>query len=436
MSSATVYGPGSRDDDGSFPLRTPLVSLSAHVAMVVVSLAAVHFAGPALGFALPVGALALLGAGALAVEALPRFATEIAVAVGVAMLVRLNSVYAAYHLVLVAVLFACRRRTWTLALALAVLAIAVPKTLFARHYHQQGFWNWLNEPSLASALFVAAYWWRERRDGRLPAETTPARWGLLFFFPMHAANPMVFGPGDLWRERRVVPGLVARGLVTFLVKAGTFAALQALFPGHGYAAQPAGALLAAPRASLWLLVLLNYLDLVLTLAGTADLAILVARLYGWNLPSPFRWALLAWNPVELWRRWGIYNRRFLLKTVYFPLGGNTRRRLLNVLLTFLASALVLHSGWFGSKYWEVGVGGWRDYSIYFLVQGAVVCACLLYWRVKGKNPASDRVVRLSWPRVGATLATQAMSALVHVIVLPQAIPLGDRWRVIGRCLGL
>jgi hypothetical protein len=29
-----------------------------------------------------------------------------------------------------------------------------------------------------------------------------------------------------------------------------------------------------------------------------------------------------------------------------------------------------------------------------------------------------------------------MSALLHVIILPQAIPLGDRWRLIARCLGL
>ena len=28
-------------------------------------------------------------------------------------------------------------------------------------------------------------------------------------------------------------------------------------------------------------------------------------------------------------------------------------------ITFLASALLLHSGWFGSKYWIVGAGGWR-----------------------------------------------------------------------------
>jgi hypothetical protein len=39
-------------------------------------------------------------------------------------------------------------------------------------------------------------------------------------------------------------------------------------------------------------------------------------------------------------------------------------------------------------------------------------------------------------RVAGTAATQAASALVHVVVLAQAIPFGDRWWVMARCLGL
>src|SRR5262249_24922567 len=160
----------------------------------------------------------------------------------------------------------------------------------------------------------------------------------------------------------------------------------------------------------WAVVALNYVALVLALSGVADLAVVIARLFGWRLQSPFRWALLAWKPVELWRRWGIYTRRFLLKTVYFPLGGNTRHRLLNVMATFMASALVLHSGWLGSKYWQVGPGGWRDHAIYFFMQGLAVCACLVFWQLTGKPPSADRELRWSWLRVPTTVATQAMSA--------------------------
>ena len=267
----------------------------------------------------------------------------------------------------------------------------------------------MSEPSLAVAIFITILWWRDARAGRLPETPAPplSRWALLFFFPTHAVNPMILGPAELWRARRVDGGAVLRGLALVAAKAAAFAALADLFPAHGYAALSATALMNLPAPALWAVVALNYVDLVLLLSGTADIAVVLARLYGWNLPSPFRWAFLAWNPVELWRRWGIYNRRFLLKAIYFPLGG-TRRRLLNVMLTFLGSALVLHSGWFGSKYWEIGAAGWRDQSIYFLLQGAAVCACLVYWQLTARTRAPTatcaghrRGWRRRWPRRGS-----------------------------------
>jgi D-alanyl-lipoteichoic acid acyltransferase DltB (MBOAT superfamily) len=180
----------------------------------------------------------------------------------------------------------------------------------------------------------------------------------------------------------------------------------------------------------------SYLFCALVLSGTADLVVVVARVFGWHLPHSFRWALLAWNPVELWRRWAIYNRRLLLTLVYFPLGGSERRRTLNVLLTFLASGLVLHSGWVGSKYWELGVGGWRDQSAYFLIQGLAVCGCLWFWRLTGKDPRSDRELRWSAPRVLGALATQAFSAWVHILVLAPQLEWSERWHLMARCLGL
>src|SRR5580704_8974426 len=148
-------------------------------------------------------------------------------------------------------------------------------------------------------------------------------------------------------------------------------------------------------------------------------------------PSPFRFALLAWNPVELWRRWGIYNRKLLLTLVYFPLGGNQRHRTRNVLLTFLASALLLHTGWFGSKYWEIGPAGWRDQTVYFLLQGLLVCGCLFYRDLRGaRRQRADHALRWSCSRAAGTVATQAASALVHAIVLARALPFAARFGLI------
>ncbi|HSS37165.1 MAG TPA: hypothetical protein VLT58_00205, partial [Polyangia bacterium] len=286
-------------------------------------------------------------------------------------------------------------------------------------------------------IFITIYWWRETRSARAPAAaaTSWGQWCALYLVPFHSVYPVVFGPNDLWPARRVDARLVVGGAIGCLAKAGTLAALRALFPGARYADLSPAGVLALPGSRLWAVVGLNYLELVLLLSGLAESGILVARLYGWPLPSPFRFALLAWNPVELWRRWGIYTRRFLLKAVYFPLGGGDHHRFRNVMLTFLASALILHSGWLGSPYWTIGVAGWRDHTLYFGLQGLGVCACLALWQRRGKDPRADRALRWSPARVLSTVATQAFSAWAHILILAPSVPLSGRLRLMARCLG-
>jgi hypothetical protein len=245
-------------------------------------------------------------------------------------------------------------------------------------------------------------------------------------------NPLLFTATDIFSIRRVDPRGVIAAATSIACKAFAHVALTRLLPRATFAGLDSASADALSWSGLWTIVLASYVDLALVLSGTADVAILLARLYGWQLRSPFRWALLAWTPVELWRRWGIYNRKVLLKLVYFPLGGR-RRRYVNVLLTFLASAWVLHSGWFGSKYWLVGAPGWRDQAIYFLLQGTIVCVSLwLGARVASPEPAT---LQLPWRRAVGTAATQGSAALAHVIVLAQDLPLLERFALMARCLG-
>jgi hypothetical protein len=430
------------------PLRT-----AAFIAAVI----SVVGAGSLLGLRtrLPAGLLVLLGLGALAAQLRPEWATRVAVLVGGLALLALNPVFGLYFGLLLAGLTASRHRRASFAAVLIVGAIVLPKLAFWRGYHTPGLWNWLNEPSLALAIFVSAWWWRHRWDGDSPGRAaSPGRpaagtptsaprgdrdalaFLLLYLFPTHATNPMVFGPRVLWRPLHTDGAAICRQLGWFVAKV---AALSLL--GHAPIGHPLLRDLSAPmvrdlsRAGLWRVVGLSYLETFLVLAASADVPIIIARLFGWPLPAAFRAPLLAWNPVELWRRWGIYNRQFLLRVVYFPLGGNRRHRYLNVFLTFLASALVLHSGWFGSKYLAVGTAGWRDESLYFSSQALAVCGCLAAWKWSGKDPGDARSLRWSGARALATAATQAYSALAHVVILAQGIDLPTRLRLIGRCLG-
>ncbi len=404
--------------------------------LAAAALAGLAIAGSQLGLRWSVRISLTIWVGVVAVRLLPGRAHLLAGLTGVAVLAQWTALrYAAYHLMLIGAAYALRRRPLLL-LALAVLGVfLIPKELFRLFYHWQFFHDWLSPFLLAHFLLVLAYWWREDRRKVVP-DPSFSDWLVLFLFPSHPMNPINFAPSHLWRPRTAVARDVLETLLLVASKALALLVLFRLLPGQRLWDRNLADLQGASWGGLWLSVGYGYLSVALTLSGTSDLVVVIARLFGWRLAHPFRWALLAWNPVELWRRWAIYNRRLLLTLVYFPLGGSERRRTLNVLLTFLASGLVLHSGWVGSKFWELGAGGWRDQTVYFLVQGLAVCACLWYWRLRGKDPRADRDLRWSPVRVLCTLATQAFSAWVHVLVMAPQIGWSDRWRLMARCLGL
>jgi hypothetical protein len=277
----------------------------------------------------------------------------------------------------------------------------------------------------------------DARAGRArePGAARPLSFVLYYLFPSHAANPMLLSPALLSRERRIDVRATLTLLAWFAAKAVALVALRRLGPGAFLAGLGPADVDTVGVGALWGRVIASYLETFLILAASADIPILIGRLFGFPLPDPFRFPLLAWNPVEVWRRWGIYNRNVLLQLVYFPLGGGHRRKYLNVMLTFLASALLLHTGWFGSKYWVVGAAGWRDQSIYFLLQGLAVCACLAIWDSTGNHPRGRATPRLSFTLIAAVAATQAWNALVHVVILAPNVPIADRARLIARCLG-
>ena len=306
-----------------------------------------------------------------------------------------------------------------------------PKIIFLIA-HDLAYWhNWLDATGLAFLGLGSFYYWRERRDNRIPPFTS-LQWFGYFLFPSNPLNPINIAPSDfISKQSLTLLWLEAwKGLLLAALKAGTIYGLRT-YLGQSYyhrwnVEDFSETWFHLKLWQVWSHLFLTYFSYVLWLSATADVVVSLARFYGLNLPYNYRWALLAWNPVELWRRWAIYNRRLLLKTVYFPFGGRDRHVYRNILLTFLASALVLHSGWFGSRYWTVGNNMVWLYSAYFLAQGLAVCACVAWWHYRGKDPSSDRQLRWSFSRVVTTLLTQGLGAWLHLLIL---CPYGTPWQI-------
>lgn len=83
-------------------------------------------------------------------------------------------------------------------------------------------------------------------------------------------------------------------------------------------------------------------------AGYSNIAIGLAKIFGFNLMDNFRSPYLSGTITEFWRRWHISLSTWFRDYLYIPLGGNRKgalRKNLNVLLVFVISGLWHGASW-------------------------------------------------------------------------------------------
>jgi len=83
-------------------------------------------------------------------------------------------------------------------------------------------------------------------------------------------------------------------------------------------------------------------------SGYSDMAIGLARMFGFRLPLNFFSPYKATNIIEFWRCWHMTLSRFLREYLYIPLGGNRKgnvRRYSNLMITMLLGGLWHGAGW-------------------------------------------------------------------------------------------
>ena len=313
-------------------------------------------------------------------------------------------------------------RVW---LGLAAGVVVVPKVLQDHVEHfAHGSWLDTNQNFFAGLFLRYAYYYYERRRGLVPAGGFWAHAAYLLFVPQ-VTGMLNLPPSEMAARWGFGADTLRRGFAALswvAVKIPCVLWLErAVLPGWGYA-RGFEALHAAPRAELWACALVSYVHWALLISLKFDLLAGLFRFFGVNVDDNFRWPLLATSPVDLWRRWNIYNRRLLLKFVYFPLGGNRAHVYRNIFATFLGSALILHTGYCGSPWWGLSTGDLQNWLCYFAGQGLVVCAA--YWwlnrpwwdRSKDGEPSPWR-----WPLRGLGWAfTLGSSAWLHVLPLSAA----------------
>lgn len=96
-------------------------------------------------------------------------------------------------------------------------------------------------------------------------------------------------------------------------------------------------------------------------SGYSDMALGLARLFGWQLPWNFNSPYKAFSIGDFWRRWHMTLSGFLRDYVYIGLGGNrggAARRYANLLSTMLIGGL-----WHGAAWTFVAWGGLHGFAL-------------------------------------------------------------------------
>lgn len=155
-------------------------------------------------------------------------------------------------------------------------------------------------------------------------------------------------------------GLAKKVLLADLFSQGSSPVFDAVARGH------APTLLEA-----WGAVLCYAMQIYFDFSGYSDMAIGLARIFGYKFPINFFSPYKSRSIIEFWRRWHISLSRFLRNYLYFPLGGSKKgemRRYLNVFIVMVLGGIWHGAGW-TFLLWGVLHGGailinhlWNDFG--------------------------------------------------------------------------
>ncbi|MGI6680633.1 MAG: MBOAT family O-acyltransferase [Bdellovibrionota bacterium] len=107
----------------------------------------------------------------------------------------------------------------------------------------------------------------------------------------------------------------------------------------------------------WLGITCYSLQLYFDFSGYSDMAIGLAKVFGFNLLENFNKPYASQTFTEFWRRWHISLQRFMKDYVYIPLGGNRVSKIrsyINLWIVFLISGF-----WHGANWTFIAWGAYH-----------------------------------------------------------------------------
>jgi alginate O-acetyltransferase complex protein AlgI len=241
-----------------------------------------------------------------------------------------------------------------------------------------------------------------------PARTFSDYLFFVFFFPKMLAGPIIKYHEIRFQieNRKVVVEDVELGILRFLVglaKKVLIADTMAEIVDKVYSANPSD----LGNANVWFGALCFAIQIYFDFSGYSDMAIGLARTFGFRLRENFNQPYRSVGFTDFWQRWHISLSTWIRDYLYIPLGGSrtsTARMYVNLWICFLASGV-----WHGAN-WTFVV--WGAYHGIF-----VSADHLILRRVWPKLPrwigivVTFFLVTVGWVIFRATTISQATSML-------------------------
>lgn len=289
-----------------------------------------------------------------------------------------------------------------------------------------------------------------RRD--YPAQTDVLRFALFkTLFPQLIAGPIVrygeFGP-QFEGRRHDLAGF-AEGVERFtigLAKKVLVADVCAVSVDRMFALPAAD----MPASVAWSATVLFALQIYFDFSGYTDMALGLARMFGFRLPENFDHPYAATSIQDFWRRWHMTLSRWFRDYLYIPLGGSRRgpgRTAFNLFVVFMLCGLwhganttflvwgLMHGSFLALERSRFGdwLQRWPPAPRHAYVLGVVVVSWLVF-RAETLTQAGDMALamlgRNGWtaPQHDLRLYTDSLTWLSAAIGMVAALPMRNGWR--------
>lgn len=182
------------------------------------------------------------------------------------------------------------------------------------------------------------------------------------FFPQLIAGPIVkySDIADQISSRTVTLDRTARGIRRFIVglsKKVLISNTAAVIADAAFSALSPSSLLA------WSGAIAYCLQLYFDFSGYSDMAIGLARIFGFELSENFNYPYSSMSVCDFWKKWHISLTSWFREYVYYPLGGSRcdrKRAMFNRFIVFFLSGL-----WHGANFTFILWGMWHGALMVF-----------------------------------------------------------------------